>query len=64
MHDRELDYGLEENEEDLLLAIDGALQRIEDGTYGICTNCGKPIGQERLEALPWAELCIDCAKLR
>ncbi len=64
MHDRELDEGLTENEEELLAAIDAALQRIEDGTYGICSNCGKPIGEERLEALPWADLCIDCAKLR
>lgn len=64
MHDRELDYGLTENEEDLLTAIDAALQRIDDGTYGTCTNCGKPIGQERLEALPWTDRCIDCAKLR
>lgn len=64
MHDRELDYGLTENEEDLLKSIDAALQRIEEGTYGICSNCGKPIGEERLEALPWTDLCIDCAKLR
>ena len=64
MHDRELDYGLTENEEDLMTAIDAALARIEDGTYGICTNRGEPIGEDRLEALPWAELCIDCAKLR
>jgi DnaK suppressor protein len=64
MHDRELDYGLTENEEDLLTAIDAALGRIEDGTYGICTNCGRPIGEERLQALPWTNLCIDCAKLR
>jgi RNA polymerase-binding protein DksA len=64
MHDRELDYGLTENEEDLLTAIDAALQRIETGTYGTCTNCGKPIGEARLEALPWTDLCIDCAKLR
>ena len=64
MHDRELDYGLTENEEELLQSIDDALQRIEDSTYGVCTNCGKPIGEERLEALPWTNLCIDCAKLR
>jgi DnaK suppressor protein len=64
MHDRELDYGLTENEEELLTATDAALRRIEDGTYGICTNCGKPIGEERLQALPWTNLCIDCAKLR
>jgi RNA polymerase-binding protein DksA len=64
MHDRELDYGLTENEEELLTAIDAALRRIEDGMYGICTNCGKPIGDERLQALPWTDLCINCAKLR
>jgi RNA polymerase-binding protein DksA len=64
MHDRELDYGLTENEEDLLKSIEAALERIEGGTYGVCTNCGKPIGEERLEALPWTDLCIDCAKLR
>ena len=33
--------------------------RIEDGTYGICEVCGKPIGAERLSAIPWARLCID-----
>jgi RNA polymerase-binding protein DksA len=64
MHDRELDYGLTENEEDLLKAIDAALQRIDEGTYGTCTNCGKPIGEDRLQALPWTDFCIDCAKLR
>lgn len=40
--------------------IDQALAAIEDGTYGTCTNCGKPIPLERLEAKPWAMLCIDC----
>jgi RNA polymerase-binding protein DksA len=64
MHDRELDYTLADNEEQLLEDIDAALARIDDGTYGICTNCGKPIGEDRLEALPWASLCIDCARTR
>jgi RNA polymerase-binding protein DksA len=64
MHDRELDYTLTDNETQLLGAIDAALRRIDDGTYGLCTNCGKPIAEERLEALPWASLCIDCAKAR
>lgn len=64
MHDRELDYGLEENSEHVLAAIDAALARIDEGGYGICTACGRPIALERLEALPWAELCIDCARLR
>jgi RNA polymerase-binding protein DksA len=61
-HDREVDYTLTENEEQLLANIDAALARIDDGTYGVCTNCGKPIAEERLEARPWADLCIDCAR--
>jgi RNA polymerase-binding protein DksA len=60
--DRELDYTLEENVERALSEIDAALKRIEDGTYGTCVNCDQPIAQERLEALPWATLCIDCKR--
>jgi YteA family regulatory protein len=63
-YDRELDYTLEENSEHVLAEIDAALKRIEEGTYGICTNCGKPIPEERLDALPWATLCIDCQRDR
>jgi RNA polymerase-binding protein DksA len=57
--DRELDYSLEDGEERVLQAIDRALQRIEDGSYGTCARCGKEIPEERLEARPWAELCIE-----
>ncbi len=63
-YDRELDYTLEENSEHVLAEIDEALQRIEDGTYGTCTNCGKEIPAERLEARPWATLCIECQRHR
>jgi len=63
-YDRELDYTLEENSEHVLREIDAALRRIEDGTYGQCTNCGKQIAAERLEARPWATLCIDCQRQR
>ena len=63
-YDRELDYTLEENSEHVLAEIDAALRRIDEGTYGICSNCGKPIPEERLEALPWATLCIDCQRER
>lgn len=45
-----------------LAEVKGALKRIEKGTYGICTNCGNAIMPERLEALPYAELCIDCQR--
>ena len=40
-----------------------ALVKIEDGTYGVCDNCGKPIAPARLEAAPESVLCIDCARL-
>ena len=45
-----------------LAAIDAALVRIETGSYGVCQRRGEPIGRERLEARPAAELCIDCAR--
>jgi RNA polymerase-binding protein DksA len=60
--DRELDSTLEENEGRVLEAIDAALKRIDDGTYGTCVTCGKPVGEERLEALPWTTQCIDCKR--
>ncbi len=44
--------------------IDLALAKIEDGTYGVCEDCGDPIAFERLEALPFATLCIGCKKRR
>ena len=43
--------------------VDRALAKMDAGTYGTCERCGKPIGAERLEAIPWALLCIDCKKL-
>lgn len=57
--DRELDEGLEEGALDRLAQIDHALARLTDGSYGTCERCGKPIGDERLHARPWATLCID-----
>ena len=63
-YDRELDYTLEENSEHVLREIDAALKRIDEGTYGTCTNCGNPIPEERLEARPWATLCIGCKRER
>ena len=57
--DREMASTLEENSTNVLADIDAALARIENGTYGVCERCGKAIGEERLEALPWATLCIE-----
>ena len=56
---RELDGGLEENADHLVAAVDAALARIENGTYGTCEVCGKPIDEERLEAVPYATLCVE-----
>jgi len=61
--DREIDYTLEENSGNVLFSIDGALLRIEQGTYGVCVTCGKPISVERLAAIPWATQCIGCKRL-
>jgi DnaK suppressor protein len=61
--EREIGNTLEEHDERLLGEIDAALARIEAGTYGKCVNCGAQIPAERLEAMPWATLCIDCKRL-
>jgi RNA polymerase-binding protein DksA len=60
---REIDYTLGENSEQVLAEIEAALRRIENGTYGVCGKCGREISAERLEAYPWASLCIDDARL-
>jgi DnaK suppressor protein len=57
---KELNFSQSENETQLLQLVNGALQRMDDGTYGVCLNCGKEIGPKRLEAVPWTHLCIDC----
>jgi DnaK suppressor protein len=43
--------------------VDLALAKMDAGTYGTCERCGKEIAEERLDAIPWALLCIDCKKL-
>ena len=58
--EQEKDLALMGNLRDRLRDIDRALARMDEGTYGICERCGKPIAAERLEALPSATLCIDC----
>ena len=59
---REIDYTLGDNAEQVLFGIDAALKRIDEGTYGTCTSCACEIPRERLEAAPWASLCIDCKR--
>ena len=61
---RELDEGLEENAGHLLAEIDEALRQIDEGTYGTCLACGGPIGEARLQAVPYATLCIADKRAR
>jgi DnaK suppressor protein len=63
MFDREVDESLEENAEQLVREIDMALTRIEEGTYGSCARCGGTIPEERLAAVPYATLCLDCKRI-
>ena len=60
--ERERDLSIENNVRDLLQKIDRALARMDDGTYGICSRCGRPIEKARLKALPYADLCIKDAQ--
>jgi RNA polymerase-binding protein DksA len=62
--EREKELSIEQNVRDLIQKIDRALKRIEDGTYGICEVCGKPIEKARLKALPYVDLCIKDAQAR
>jgi DnaK suppressor protein len=55
----EKNVSLLEQVEDELQEVEGAFQRLERGTYGTCQACGRPIGDERLEAMPAARFCID-----
>jgi DnaK suppressor protein len=56
--EREMDLSLVNNLQDLLERIDKALAKIDQGTYGLCERCGKPIEKLRLKALPYASLCL------
>lgn len=58
----EFSLGRATDEQKLLYAIDDALRRVDDGTYGTCIQCNKPIARKRLRALPHTSLCIDCQK--
>ena len=55
--------GLMDSERRLLVEIEDALGRIQDGTYGVCEGNDEPIPKARLEAIPWARFCVKCAGL-
>ena len=47
----------------ILVQVNSALERMAEGNYGVCQRCGKPIGEERLEAFPYVSYCIECQSL-
>jgi RNA polymerase-binding protein DksA len=61
-YERELSTNLASNEQGVLYQIDDALKRLDDGSYGICQSCNKPITMRRLKAVPYASLCIECQR--
>ena len=60
----EKELSIERNTVDLLHKVERALERIDDGTYGICEVCGSEIPIARLEVLPYATMCVTCASKR
>jgi RNA polymerase-binding protein DksA len=61
--EQEFTLELMDSERKIIVEINDALSRIENGTYGICEIGGEPITKQRLEAIPWARCCIACASL-
>lgn len=62
MYEQEAVLGITSSLEAKLRQIDDSLQRVDQGEYGVCARCSRPIGVARLQALPQASLCIDCAR--
>ena len=60
-YEQDLTLDLMGSEKEVLEQIEAALQRIEDGSYGRCEECGHNIAKARLDAIPYAALCVQCA---
>ena len=60
--EQQRDLALRDRSRIELSRVEAALRALDNGTSGQCTNCGNPIVPERLEAIPWAPTCIDCAR--
>lgn len=61
-YERDIMIELIQNGEEGVRSIDTALEKIEEGAFGICELCAKKINKERLKAVPYAKLCIDCQR--
>lgn len=61
---REVELSLASEEERQFILVQEALERLQNGTYGTCVDCGGAIGAGRLKAIPYAKLCVECKSLR
>ncbi len=61
---KELLISMSANDRKLLQLIDEALERVEKGEYGECVNCGEPVSDKRLDAVPWARYCLKCQDMQ
>ncbi|HZT59806.1 MAG TPA: TraR/DksA family transcriptional regulator [Pyrinomonadaceae bacterium] len=61
---KELLISMSANDRVLLQLIDEALARVERGEFGECINCGEPVSEKRLDAVPWARYCLKCQDLQ
>ena len=62
IYEREMNMALRRRARRKVYSLEQALARFEEGTYGICERCGREISAQRLEAVPQARLCIECAQ--
>jgi RNA polymerase-binding protein DksA len=60
--EQQRDLALRDRSRAELQRVDSALRKVDEGSYGVCESCGNAIAAERLEAIPWAATCIDCAR--
>lgn len=63
-YSKELNFSLSDSDRIMLQQIEEALDRINNGEYGSCANCGTQISEKRLQAVPWTPYCIDCQELQ
>jgi DnaK suppressor protein len=61
--EQQRDLALRDRNAAHLAELEAALARLDDGSYGTCLRCGRPIAPERLDALPWAAHCIECQRI-
>ncbi len=61
--EQQRDLALRDRNTQHLAQVEDALRRLDEGTFGACVRCGRPIAAERLDAIPWAAHCIDCQRI-